>query len=458
MRYLTLVLVPVAFLLGMLFAGSGATQAEPICPPCDCASPTATLTATPTATVTPTATPTPTAILTATPSSTGTPTPILTATPVAGQWYISPTGNNSDGRSWQTAWNELNRINWAVVQPGNTINIGPGTYRTSLIVGKSGIAGAPIRVKGSDGAVIDGGLTFWPCGATTRSPYSSQHPAGTRGYGIDIRGQQYIDVQGPFEIKNHNSAGVTLGSGQHIRLANLHVHHNTYAVTPDGPGINVSGTDITIERVDIHDNGQDALQGPNVNGFVLRDSYLHDHYCSHPDGIQLYGPEPSSGIVIEGNVFANFAGGSGQAIFLGEKTRATAAATNVIVRYNVFKNVLYGVVPYHTQSRFWQVFNNTIVGVKYAAIHFYHVSAANQPSLTARNNIVVSADHNIFGASIQDHNEFWQLRESCWYCSASKGSFYADPLFVDRAAGDFRLQPASPARGAGLGGVDLGAY
>jgi parallel beta-helix repeat protein len=37
-------------------------------------------------------------------------------------------------------------------------------------------------------------------------------------------------------------------------------------------------------------------------------------------------------------------------------------------------------------------------------------------------------------------------------------SLFADPLFVDKANHNFRLQPDSPARGTGLGGVNMGAY
>lgn len=42
-------------------------------------------------------------------------------------------------------------------------------------------------------------------------------------------------------------------------------------------------------------------------------------------------------------------------------------------------------------------------------------------------------------------------------CGDQVGNFSADPLFCDEAAGDYRLQPDSPCRGAGEGGEDVGA-
>jgi len=36
-------------------------------------------------------------------------------------YYVSKNGNNADGRSWATAWNELANIKWSVVKPGDMI-------------------------------------------------------------------------------------------------------------------------------------------------------------------------------------------------------------------------------------------------------------------------------------------------------------------------------------------------
>jgi hypothetical protein len=43
-------------------------------------------------------------------------------------FHVSRAGNNTDGRSWDTAWNELDQIRWEKVNPGDTILIDGGEY------------------------------------------------------------------------------------------------------------------------------------------------------------------------------------------------------------------------------------------------------------------------------------------------------------------------------------------
>ncbi|MEM7803116.1 MAG: hypothetical protein AAF633_28255, partial [Chloroflexota bacterium] len=108
---------------------------------------------TPTPSITPTPSKTPSPTMTLTPSITPTPsnTPVPSPTPLSGElFYVSPFGDNSDGRSWRSAWSELDQINWDVVEPGATIFLDGGLYsmryETPLVIGKSGTANSPITI------------------------------------------------------------------------------------------------------------------------------------------------------------------------------------------------------------------------------------------------------------------------------------------------------------------------
>jgi len=73
-------------------------------------------------------------------------------------FYVSPGGNNQDGRSWATAWRELDQIAWSSVKPGDTILLAPDRYESSLVVKASGTANAPIRFEARGDVVIFGGI------------------------------------------------------------------------------------------------------------------------------------------------------------------------------------------------------------------------------------------------------------------------------------------------------------
>jgi hypothetical protein len=74
----------------------------------------------------------------------------------ATDWYVMPGGaGNQDGRSWGTAFATIQKA-LDVAQPGDTIFLGDGDYRESIITKRHGTANAPIRIVGGRGAVLRG--------------------------------------------------------------------------------------------------------------------------------------------------------------------------------------------------------------------------------------------------------------------------------------------------------------
>jgi hypothetical protein len=54
-------------------------------------------------------------------------------------------------------------------------------------------------------------------------------------------------------------------------------------------------------------------------------------------------------------------------------------------------------------------------------------------------------------------NRFVSMAEWREFSGLDKNTIYADPLYVNTASRDFRLESQSPNRGAGAGGMTLGA-
>jgi hypothetical protein len=344
-------------------------------------------------------------------------------------FFVSRSGNNADGRSWATAWNELDRIDWSVIRPGDFIvidggaracpSLGPGydcgmVYNSTLSVQASGAPGAPVtiqmtRAPGRNGTVIiDGGITSWSrCGeyAAEDGPPAAPNGAGTRDTGILLNGAQWVVIDGTrwggIEIRNHTRYGLNFSSSQHVVARYLKIHHNTDPGDANNGAAGVTqgyaSQHNTLERTEIFRNGQDAVRGGG-DYFTLRANYLHDHYCNHPDGLQSFVPTANGdipddagevrGLVVENNVFERI---GLQAVFLGENNRHNSWNVDVTIRGNLFIGGAYGVKSKHGSSRNWVVDGNTFVGVRELAVEWCCASPGAQAPMVITNNAFVQS-------------------------------------------------------------------
>jgi hypothetical protein len=296
-----------------------------------------------------------------------TPTPVTTT----GTYYVSRNGNNADGRSWATAWNELNRINWSVIQPGNIIYIDGGTtnmtYQTELRYGKSGTASQPIRIQRSTAAGHNGQVVFFGGRSQTlpycdQASYNDSGSTGYREYGIFTTDHDYITIDGMgwrgIFIHGFRRSGIRIErNSTNLTFRNLEIYNNgaaeqrTTGWRPTHPGINLAGVNTTIQRAIIHDNGHDAIQSlfdmNNINNFRLEQSWLYNgrmhptsgeswNWCTHTDGIQIFDGGVISGITITETIIGP---GFTQGVMLGQTMTSNgdwAEVDNVVMRDVLF--------------------------------------------------------------------------------------------------------------------------
>jgi len=398
-------------------------------------------------------------------------------------YYISKNGNNSDGLSWATAWNELDKINWPVIQPGDTILIDGGSqqmvYTTTLTIGKSGTDSAPITIKkatdpGRNGHVIIFG------GRTIPLPYCNQpnytvQTSGINATGISIGSASWIGIDGGnwdgITIHGTGEEAVSFESGSsNDTIRNLETYDNG-AIDGSSPaawggGILIYGSNHLFDRVNIHDDAGDAFQPSGTNITITR-SWLHQsredptqpgtpfNQCEHQDGYQIWDGGTHTGITIENSIVGP---GEKEGTILGQTafgSSQTAIVNNVTFNNDLFINKVINIMGYSGLKEVgWKIDHVTVVSVKASiALWIEGVNHSVTNSIFYNGHVVLPD-----GLANSSNNCQWETDGNT---SAIAGktinpqfindiSSFSDATPLEQIANaNFALQPNSPCAGEG---------
>jgi hypothetical protein len=323
---------------------------------------------------------------------------------------VTLTGNQS-GHSSMIGSNQAQYIKWT----GFTLNQALSSYR-------NGIATASADNIWFEGNTIIGEHTVFSHG-------DDNHP------GLIIHGPRANDCTGGISnitIRNNSISGFTGGNGRKDNAITLYC----------------LGENILIENNDIFDNG---------TGINAKSNYINNR-----------------NIIIRKNRFSN---NSGNGI-------AMQAFSDWHVYQNIMENNETGFLFFNTvyfvgetKPHHVYVVNNTMVGNR-AGIYFKWL-CQNMSDNSVGNNLIIGSsavrtddlscttpenmgvddvrfDRNFYGISGEFYQDFaswnsWQSR----FGQDANSIYNTDPLFVDAARGDFRLQPTSSAWSAGRDVLDL---
>lgn len=389
------------------------------------------------------------------------------------EYYVSKAGNNLDGLSWETAWNELDQIQWSHIQAGAVITIDGGLngmrYETELELGASGTESAPIQILVSTEIGHQGQVTFFG-GRANDLPYCGQEdyedlpPEQMRDIGIRSNNHDFVSINGQtwrgILIHGYRVSGIRIEEeSSNIHVQYVEVYNNGEAEehsrgwSSSHAGIGLAGENITFRRVIVHDNGQDAFQSldgdNNLHNFSLEQSWLYNgrrhptvdesaNYCTHTDGIQLYDGGDISGITIQESIIGP---GFTQNILFGQtRTRGGSWAD---VHDVIFQDVVFtkaadnNVMGYrNTDSRNWLLDRVTIDCLETKS-HCLRIDNSNH---TVRDSIIVNGLIT-FPDGLDDYNG-----NCVWNSEGFDIGAEAEPLFVDVSLSDlFALDDYTPA-------------
>ena len=403
-------------------------------------------------------------------------------------WYVdNARASNGDGKSWVSAWNALNHIAWMQIAPGDTIYLSGGTagrtYNETLAVGASGKPGAPITLTAGIEAGHAGPVTI-----------DAQR---VRSFCIAIGAHNWVIVQNLTVQNNRDAANVSvrgakagvvirniishsgmgIGNGEDCRCFDI---RNCVAATPGIYAVilqNCTGTTpgSTSSQTDtIWTSGNDGVLIENNRLIVLNtDPTGHsDTIQSNLDISVTYRgnllSHPNGGRNNHGFIVADVLAGGviyfyNNIILMGSILGSSVGVPSIaIIRQNVISNANTGTV---------KVWNNTIIN-GFRGYNTYTTKGPLPVYDEFKNNIIYNLpgavpyvlDGGPAAANI-DYNDIYRCDDTPvayiqgvgnmhWAAWQSHGydshGITTDPRFVDRLAQNFRLQPDSPARRAGV--------
>jgi len=333
-----------------------------------------------------------------------------------------------------------------------------------------------IALKGKGGLVFDG-LHAWGANQAWRGNIDDWDSSGTARHAITVR---HCLLSRSYEhglrIQIVNPAG---------RLTGFEAHHNVFhdnGVRDErGCGIHLVGPrgtggvirDVRVHHNEAYRNKQEMVGMRSTRGAVVFENHVHDGGFI---GKQRPGVAPSSGIlvgrdcrdiVIRHNRIHNR---GAEGIWVGVPNDSGISIANITICYNVISSTdWYGI--HLSGAADCRVYNNVAYDTNGGIVLGAHEKSTG---IVIKNNIFsklrhsrkngnfecnrgssYTSDHNIWDPSLP----FYVFEGGKWVGKSwqewRKGgndasSHYAQPLFKDPAAGNFELQPASPAIDGGI--------
>jgi parallel beta-helix repeat protein len=372
-----------------------------------------------------------------------------------------------------------------------------------------------IEIRDADYWYIKG-LTFDGSGIQT-SKYAVLLYANSR----DITGHRVVQNTfrrwGGTDENTKSSAAVTFQPSynngfSNFRVKNSIISDNTFDNNARG-AIHLTKTmNIIIERNNIlrtqcgrESDGRVGATGIKDSqgsvGTIIRNNIVHDHQMSADCLLANQGLTTYAGIYcdtgstqgeISGNVVYNIdkdrpnntnpraTGVSSIGIFIESRCHDWRVHGNLVYNIGIFGLRNGSSATADPNRTKWT--NNTVYGISRAALWI-----ARGNNLTIKNNILVhdqanvgielthtavnqgphNIDHNLYwdmkdGTKVGRWGDYWTRNLTNWRqaCQCDSEGLSTNPLFMSVAYGseNFRLSSLSPARRAGEGGVDLGAY
>ena len=385
-------------------------------------------------------------------------------------YYVSKTGDDNNAG---TIFNPLKTLQKAanIVNPGDTVYVRGGTYNEKVIITRSGTSNAWITFKNyqNELPIVDG---------------TGINPSYWAGGIIQISDTSYIIIDG-FKVQDTTASGICVLRSHYVTVQNCQTYNTKFSgiracfgegISPQENPTNIKVQYNTISLANNPKVGQEALtfsgvHNSEINHNTLTSTCTKEGICCKWDciditianndiatpGVSIYvGSAPNdmaSNFIVNGN----YCHGSGNG--LGISLEKCGAADNFYFYNNIIECRGAGFQfnyenpkstcnkgPYNIN------FINNVFNVGGTCLRLNPpITGDHGKNVIIKNNIfkgynAITINSNQPENEVNiDHNFF-----------ATKSNYYGinyltgDPKWVNPSAGDYRLQPTSPAIGFGI--------
>jgi serralysin len=364
--------------------------------------------------------------------------------------YVATNGSDSASGSSSAPWKTIaHAMQSSVVKPGDTVMVRPGTYNDPYgIAMKSGSSAGYITLKSEV-----------PRAALIRT---------TAFAGVYMSSYNILDgfdIQGP-------GHGIFNKELHHIVIRNNYVHDcgNSGMGAMHSDFVTIEGNEINKCASQTWDSGISIYEPRNITGdtttagyrIIIRNNISHHNFqqggpYTDGNGIimddfhndQMGGANYPFPSLVEGNVLHNN-GGKGIAVHWSDHVTVRNNTSYFNNRDN--KNT----ATYKGELSQWQCRDN--LWVNNIAVADRNVNSTNQAiSVGGGSSNTTFVNNLTFNGTVGQSSVFIESGSSI-SAAAANNKFGVNPLFVNAASGDFRVQSSSPAVNAGTSDYGVGSF